>query len=293
MKLNFQKYLFILILILGFIINKFSYSQKLDEHTYRLIISSSMFQNAKSEDVEASTKILAAELKKESKVKAKFDISVCKTLNEIVENIKTTFDMLYISPVEYLQLKKKFALEPSLISEIDNNYGDVYYLITYKIENKKSIKDLQNGVINILSNADDQPSTLWLDKLLRDNKLPVKEKFFKQIILDYKTNNVLLPVYFKKVMAAIVTKPAYELICELNPKIKQETEIIQSSEPMVRALFCFDSRNKNTERKEFLLDYMQKLHKSNYGKQVLSIYLVNKLIPFKQEYLDNILYLYK
>lgn len=291
MNLSFHKYIVSSILILGFICNKFSYSQKLDEYTYRLVISSSMFQNTKSEDVEASTKILASELKKESQVKAKFDIKVCESKEELLESINTPFDLLYISPIEYIQLKKKFDLEPVLISEIDNNYGDVYYLITNK--NKKSIKDLKNGTINILSNAESQPPSLWLDKLLRDSKLQAKSKFFKQIVLDFKTNNVVLPVFFKKIDAAIVTKSAFELICELNPKIKTETEIIEKSEPMVRALFCYDGRNKDKDRKELLLEYLQNLHKSNHGKQVLSLYMVTKLLSYKQEYLNNILDLYK
>jgi len=293
MKLCYNKYLLFALLISGFISSEYSYSQNFDEHTYRLIISSSMFQNAKSEDVEASTKILASELKKESQVKAKFDISVCESSEELIENLKSPFDLLYISPVEYLQLKKKFDLEPCMISEIENNFGDVYYLITHKSENKKSIKDLKNSTINILSNAEGQPASLWLEKLLRDNKLPAKNKFFKQIVLDYKTNNVVLPVFFKKVNAAIVTQSAFELICELNPKIKQETEILVRSEPMVRALFCYDGRNNNKERKEFLLEYLEQLHKSNHGKQVLSLYMVTRLLPYKQEYLNNILDLYK
>lgn len=293
MKILTQKNLIVSGLLICLLNSQLTLAQNEEEYTYRLIISSSMFQNAKTEDVEASTRILAAELKKDSKIPSKFDISVCKSKDELIAEMKLPFDMLYISPVEFLQLKKTFNIEPALISEINNNFGDVYYLVTNKSDNKTSLKNLEAGIINILSNADNQAPTLWLDKLLKENNLPKKSKFFKQVVLDYKTNNVLLPVFFKKAAAAIVTNSAYDLICELNPKIKQETEIILKSGPMLRAIFCFDGRNKDTERKNFLSDYMQNLHKNNHGKQVLSLYLVNRLIPFKQEYLENILDLYK
>lgn len=291
MIFNFLKYFFLSILFLVFTNYNFSYSQNNDGHVYRLIISSSMFQNAKIEDVEASTKILASEIRKDTKFPDTFEIIVCQSLNEIINSIKSNFDILYISPIEYLQLKKKFDIEPALISEIDNSYGDTYYLVAN--EHIKSIKELKDGTINILTNADDQPPTIWLDKLLRDNKLPPKNKFFKQINLDFKTNNVVLPVFFKKATAAIVTKSAFDLICELNPKIKKETTVILKSLPMVRALFCFDGRNNDTERKNFLSDYLQSLHKSNHGKQVLSLYMVTRILPYKSEYLNNILELYK
>lgn len=288
---KYTKYFVLSFSIISIFGNQFSYSQKSDGHVYRLIISSSMFQNAKIEDVEASTKILASEIRKDTRFPDRFEIVVCQSTNEVITSIKSNFDILYISPIEYLQLKKKFDIEPALISEIENSYGDTYYLVAN--ENIKSIKELKDGTINILTNADEQPPTIWLDKLLRENKLPVKNKFFKQINLDFKTNNVVLPVFFKKVTAAIVTKSAFDLICELNPKIKKETTVILKSMPMVRALFCFDGRNNDTERKNFLSDYLQNLHKSNHGKQVLSLYMVTKILPYKSEYLNTILDLYK
>jgi ABC-type phosphate/phosphonate transport system substrate-binding protein len=289
---NFLKYLASVFVLAGLFYNNISYCQQLDDHIYRLVISSSMFQNAKTADIEASTKILAAELKKISTVQEKFEISVCETESELTDSLKLRFDLLYISPVDYLQLKSKFSIEPCMISEIDNNYGDIYYLVTKKSEGKKSIKDLKDGSINILSNAEDQAPSIWLDKLLRENNLPSKNEFFNRVTFDYKTNNVLLPVFFKKVSAAIVTKSAFETMCELNPKIKLDTEILFKSKPIVRALFCFDGRNKDTERKTFLLDYLQNLHHNNYGKQVLSLYMVNRIIPYKPEYLITVIDLY-
>lgn len=290
---NILRYSVIIFLFGALFSSNNSFCQKDDDHVYRLIISSSMFQNTKPEDVEASTKILAAELNKGGKIRAEFEISVCENEKELLDSLKTQFDMLYISPIEYLKLKKKFSIQPSLVSEIDNNYGDIYYLITNKKENKKTLKEIKDGIIYILSSSEGQAPSLWLDNILKANNLPTQEKFFKQVNYDYKTTNVVLPVFFNKATAAIVTKSAFDLICELNPKIKTEAVIVLKSKPFPNALFCFDGRNKDEKRKNFLLKYLQELHKNNYGKQVLTLYMVDKLIPFKQEYLDNILELYK
>ncbi|MBK7498548.1 MAG: PhnD/SsuA/transferrin family substrate-binding protein [Ignavibacteriales bacterium] len=290
---NIIRYRAILLLLGVLFGHNISYSQKYDDHVYRLVISSSMFQNTKPEDVEASTKILAAELNKSGNIIAEFEISVCVNENELLDSLKSQFDILYISPIEYLKLKKKFSIQPSLVSEIDKNYGDIYYLITNQKENKKTLKEIKNGIIYILSNSEGQAPSLWLDKILKDSNLPSKKKFFKQVLYDFKTTNVVLPVFFNKADAAIVTESAFNLICELNPKIKNEAIIVLKSKPFPNALFCFDGRNKDDERKSFLLKYLQELHKNNYGKQVLTLYMVDRLIPFKQEYLDNILELYK
>lgn len=290
---NIIRYRAIILLLGVFFGHNISYCQKYDDHVYRLIISSSMFQNTKPEDVEASTKILAAELNKNGNIKAKFEISVCENEKELLDSLKTQFDILYISPIEYLKLKKKFSIQPTLLSEIDNSYGDIYYLITNKKGNKKTLKDIKDGIIYVLSNSEGQAPSLWLDKILKDNNLPSQNKYFKQVNFDYKTTNVVLPVFFNKADAAIVTESAFNLICELNPKIKNEAIIVLKSKPFPNALFCSDGRSKDEERKNFLLKYLQELHKNNYGKQVLTLYMVDRLIPFKQEYLDNILELYK
>lgn len=269
------------------------FAQKQKPVPFRIILSSSMFQNAKPEDVEAATRILANELNKESTNLPDYQIEVCNNSSELQANLKTDFDLLYISPIEYLQLKKKFSIEPALVTETRNSFGDVYYLITNKSDNINELKDLKNKSINILSNNEEQSATLWLEKILRDNNLPNRNSFFKKIVYDNKPTNIVLPVYFKKTNAAIITSASYDLLSELNPQIKNQIQILVISKPFIRAIFCFDGRNKDEKRKKFLNDYMSQIHKGTYGRQITELYMVDKLIAFKKEYLDNILDLYK
>jgi phosphonate transport system substrate-binding protein len=252
-----------------------------------------MFQNARNEDIEAATKILAGELNKERKNAFDFEIVVCNNQTELNNNLKSQFDLLYISPIEYLQLKKNFDIEPALVTETNNNYGDIYYLITNKKENKNEIRDLRDGIVFVLSNTEKQAASLWLDKILRDNKLPVKSKFFKKINYENKATNVVLPVFFKKANASVVSSSSFELLSDLNPQIEKDAQILKSSKPFIRAIFCFDGRSKDEKRKKFLLEYMLKIHQGAYGKQITELYMVDKLILFKKEYLENILELYK
>ena len=269
------------------------FAQKQKPVPFRIILSSSMFQNAKPEDVEAATRILANELNKESTNLPDYLIEVSNNSSELQANLKTDFDLLYISPIEYLQLKKKFSIEPALVTETRNSFGDVYYLITNKSDNINELKDLKNKSINILSNNEEQSATLWLEKILRDNNLPNRNSFFKKIVYDNKPTNIVLPVYFKKTNAAIITSASYDLLSELNPQIKNQIQILVISKPFIRAIFCFDGRNKDEKRKKFLNDYMSQIHKGTYGRQITELYMVDKLIAFKKEYLDNILDLYK
>jgi ABC-type phosphate/phosphonate transport system substrate-binding protein len=293
--MNNKLLLYFLILILNFVLdeNSLLFGQSVKGSPVRIILSSSMFQNTKSEDVEATTKILAGELNKERRDEFDFKIITSNSQAELDNSAEDKFDLLYISPIEYLKLKKKFSIEPGLVTQINNNYGDIYFLITSKRKNIKEIKELVNCHIIVLSKTEDQVPSLWLDKILKDDHLPIKTKFFKKISFENKATNVVLPIFFNKVDAAIVTAASYELLCELNPQIKKDLSILKISKPFIRALFCLDGRSKNEDRKNYLIDYMSRIHQGTYGKQLTELYMFDKLIPFKKEYLDNILELYK
>lgn len=264
-----------------------------EKHPYRFIFSANLFQNSKPEDVEAATRIMVSKLKSKSNLEEDVEIVVCNSEEEIIKNLNEEFDFIYLSPVETMRFKDKYKLEPTLVTMTKQSYGDIFYLITNKKDNKKDIKSLKDGIIYILSKTQGQTPSIWLDKILRDKKLPNKEKFFKKIIYDFKSTNVVLPVFFKKASAAIVTSAAFELLCELNPQIKKEAEVIQTSKPILSGIFCFDLKNKNEKRKKFVADYLIGLHTDSYGKQITELYMVDKIVLFKESYWDNFLELYK
>jgi len=82
-------------------------------------------------------------------------------------------------------------------------------------------------------------------------------------------------------------------LCELNPQIKKEAEVIQTSKPILSGIFCFDLKSKNEKRKKFVADYLIGLHTDSYGKQITELYMVDKIVLFKESYWDNFLELYK
>jgi len=227
------------------------------------------------------------------KIKEDIEILVCDNIDELSNQIKHPFDFVLATTVETEMLRKKHNLEPIFVNETNGYYGFVFYLITNKNQNLDEIKQLKDGTVCILSRSENHVPSVWLDKILRDNKLPAKENFFKEIKYDYKAINVVLPVFFKKVNAAIVSKPAFEVLCELNPQILKQVQIIKQSEPILFGVISFDGRNNDEKRKKLIYDTLLSLHTENFGKQLLDLFAVDKLIPFKEEYWQNYLRLYK
>jgi len=260
---------------------------------YRFIFSVNLFHNQKIEDAKASTTILMNKIKRDKNIKEDFEIIVCNTEKEILDEIKTDFDFLLVTAVEMAAIKITGRAKPMLINQTENSTGFVYYLITNKDQAINNIKELKKSNLSILARSPNQVPSLWLDKILRDNKLSNKESFFTEISYDYKATNVVLSVFFKKITASIVSKASFDLLCELNPKILNQIKVIEKSEPLLFGVVFFDSNSKDKEREKLVYDTSLSLDKDAYGKQLLNMFNVDRIVPFKDEYIQSFLKLYK
>jgi ABC-type phosphate/phosphonate transport system substrate-binding protein len=260
---------------------------------YRFIFSINLFHNQKTEDAKASTTILMNKLKKDKDIKEDFEIIICNSEKEILEEIKSDFDFLLVTAVEMAAVKKSGRAKPVLINQSQNSYGFIYYLITNTDNRINNIEDLKDGSINLLTRAPGQVPSIWLDKILRDHKLPAKELFFEDINYDNNATNVVLSVFFNKASASIVSKASFELLCELNPQIPNKIKIIKVSKPLLFGVVHFMNKNLDKEREKLVYDTLLELDKDAYGKQLLNMFNVDKIVPYKEEYAQNFLQLYK
>ena len=257
-----------------------------DEKNIKLVFAKNSFHNIKVEDAKATAQILANHIKKIKSVKRDFLVELVTKENEIFERHKD-FDLLLITTEQYLKLKNKLPLEPFCVNYADGHYGFIYHLIVNKKDNIDDIKKLKGESIYIQAHTTDQAATMWVDKLLKDANIKSKEKFFKDIIIDNKATNVLLPVFFNKAKACVITDASLNLLMELNPAIKNQIKILYTSEPIILGLTCLNSNKKNDIGYEVLKDVLPTLQENQYGQQFLDLFRAEKLILFKEEYLKG------
>lgn len=261
-------------------------STKNNLRPYRFIFSINLFHSIKTEDAVASTKILINKIKVDNNLAEDIEIKICENVEEILSESKKDFDCLIATSIETSALRKSGNVKPVLVNLTQGSYGYVYYLISNKKQDFQNISDLKNGGIKILARSAGQVPSLWLDKILRDNHLPVKEKFFNLIEYDYKTTNIVLPVFFNKVPAAIVSKADFELICELNPQIEKQTNILATSNKLINSLFAH-SKNVDPDLVYTYRVISEDLHKQPDGKQILTLFKTAKVDYFTQAELQE------
>jgi len=252
----------------------------------KLVFAKNSFHNIKIEDAKATAQILANHIKKIKNLKGDFIVELVSKENEIYENHKD-FDLLLLTTEQYLKLKDKMPLEPFCVNYANGHYGFIYHLIVNIKDNINNIDQLKGESIYIQAHTQDQAASTWVNKLLKDANIKNKENFFKSIIIDNKATNVLLPVFFNKAKACVITDASLNLLMELNPAIKNQIKILYTSEPIIVGLTCLNSDRKNEIGYRVLKDVLPTLQDNQYGKQFLDLFRAEKLILFKEEYLKG------
>lgn len=288
-----RHYIYILLLLFSSI----TFSQSIDKNEnskeLKLIISISSFHNAKTEDAQALAEILSNHIKKSKKLNYTFLVETPSTLDEISRSLSTDFDCVILTTDEYISLSNKFPLDPFATNLTSKNVGYNYHLIVNKDDNISEITQLKNETIYVLARDNQKAPYLWLDKILAEKKLSNNKKFFKNIVTDYKATNVLLPVFFRKAKACVVTDASLNLMVELNPAIKNNIKILQTSDRFLLGLVALNKKKRNTELYNLLSEIILTLHENEYGKQLLSLFNADGLTRYKEEYLQNYIKLNK
>lgn len=284
----------LLIIIMGLFFIDASVAQNIlpGEKTVKLVYSINAMNANSVRDATAVAQVLAAHIKRKYAQKENIEIVVTANREELVRQLKDGFELTVISTEEYLELRKQFNLIPSFTNLSNGRVGFRFLLVVHVDEKITNINELAGTDIYIQSQEKSETQDMLLNKLLKEEKLPNSKKFFRNIIKSPATNNVVLPVFFKRAKAALVTEESLKILSEINPQIEKKLKIIYRSPSFLLGLSCFNGNSNSLEIKKELSEIILSLHTDSYGKQLLDLFVSEKLVPYKDEYLNEYIELF-
>jgi ABC-type phosphate/phosphonate transport system substrate-binding protein len=258
--------------------------------SYTIGYMKNIFYNLDVNDVQASLKIWVDETQKLYKSSKDYHL-----INKVYENFdefnsgidKDNIAVMSLSTYDYLNFSNKVELEPILVPEIDGEVGTEYCLLVRKEDHYNNLKDLKGKKIGMISTPVFIASSLWLDVILSKNNFLPKTMFFNKIEEAQKESQLVLSLFFGNLDACIVLKSAFGLMKELNPQIGEKLVSIINSPKYISGLLCSPKFNQNKEVKQAFYDSLIKLHQLTVGRQIFTLLKIGKLVPFRDEYLNN------
>lgn len=164
-----------------------------------------------------------------------------------------------------------------------------YLLLTRRGSGLNTLADLRGKDITVLSSKSGNVSVTWLEVLLLENGLGTPAAFFKKVDVVTKPSTTVLPVFFGGKAACVVDRLGLGIMAEMNPQVGSNLVPIAVSEPFLDSLTCITRTGYSSGRgREDFQRSLRDLHLEPAGRQILTLFKVDRLVPFKEEYLEGV-----
>ncbi|MBI5382926.1 MAG: PhnD/SsuA/transferrin family substrate-binding protein [Opitutae bacterium] len=249
--------------------------------------SSSMFSEVNENDAKAAVKVWGQTVARTEGIQVEPDPKIIQGMPALLQAVRNhTVDMLSLSIKEYILLRHETQFSPIFVAYIDGKISEEYVLLVHREGRIKTLADLRGRTLSLQQNVRTTLATEWLDTLLIQNGLRPAHEFCGSINPYPKLSKAVLPVFFRQSDACIVTQGGYYTMCELNPQIGRQLQVLASSPKIVPAVLCFRADYK-PEFRNRVFNALRTLHQNPAGQQVLSVFQSERLVDQPESILQE------
>ncbi len=257
---------------------------------YGVAFLRSMYSNINYNDAKAALKVYIDELQKKLLTGYKMKPVMYDNVEDLLKHYsKENLADITLAPIDFLKYKSRLSLYPVLVSSGYKSLFENYLILIRKNSRIKNIKDLADKKFGIVVIEDNSVPLMWLEvELKKKLSFTNKKNFFKQIILGKSESKLILSLFFNQIDACLVSKSTFDTMVDLNFQIKNQIEILSESPGYLTAISSFTKKFKESKYSTDLFNTLLKLDNYPAGKQLFALSKTAKIIPYKQEYMDNI-----
>lgn len=150
-------------------------------------------------------------------------------------------------------------------------------LLVHRESPVKSLADLKGVRLMVHHHRDTTLVQAWLAVELARQGLGGYEQFFGGEQLKDKVGEVVLPVFFHREQAAVISRQAFSTAAELNPQLGRDLRVLAVSPRNIPVGFFF-RKNCNQQDKLDFQRAMDKLATVPAGRQVMALYQTTRFM---------------
>jgi phosphonate transport system substrate-binding protein len=186
-------------------------------------------------------------------------------------------DVFGITAWEYAKVIE-FTDPNSLLVEDYLENGMQYVLLVHEASPFKKIDDLRGSHLTMLTHREMNLMPAWIGNLLAARNLPRMDLFFAEQAARNSVTQVVLPVFFRRMDAACLSRRHFETAVELNPQLGRDLRVLAISPTVVPIALCFHKHC--TEAAEQLLkSALVKTASLLAGQQLAALYQSRTFVP--------------
>lgn len=249
--------------------------------------SAGVFVDVHTSDARAAAKVWSEGLMRNRGLQGPADAVIFENRASMVDAVtRNEVDMVVMLTKDYLDLEGQIPAEPRFVTLRRGRITESSLLIVHRLSGIKTVADLKGRDVILASDARASMARIWLDNILIERGYPALVPFSRQTIEATKYSRTVLPVFFRQVDAALVPRAGLETMAELNPQLNRELQVVAESPAYLSSVLCI-RRDYRADFKQTLVEALRNLHTEAAGQQLLTLFRVDKLVPFQDSYLES------
>jgi hypothetical protein len=199
-------------------------------------------------------------------------------LTKLEEDLRSDkVDVFSIKSTDFFNLKNLNDYSPFFIgTRSPKSKFDNYILVTNKNSGYKDITEIVNEKITSAKTVYEDLSVIWAKIAI----IEANGKKIKKVInfdsAPISESKLLLGVFFGKYKCAVVSKSVYDVVCELNPKVKTDIIILATSDNLISSLFA-RKNNISKSTAEMLEAFGVDLNENDEGRLILNLFKIQSI----------------
>jgi ABC-type phosphate/phosphonate transport system substrate-binding protein len=250
--------------------------------------SAGVFPDVDQRDAQAAMQLWTKELARGLGLKGEPQTIIYNRTEDLLAAVKKgELILVNLSALEFLGIRGKAPMSPALVSL--SNIGEMrqFVLVTRRDSGFTSLRDLRNRSILMPSRRKYSVGRIWLEVLLLQDGKKNPSTFFGEMKESASASQALMSVFFKKVNAAIVTRGTLETSAAMNPQLRSQLTVLAESRSLIGDLTCIPD-NVSQQVKRSIENTARHLHESTVGKQMLTMFQIDRAILFQPSHLEGL-----
>lgn len=210
----------------------------------------------------------------------RIEVEVYASSEHLIADLRTKrVDLIGVRTEAYPSLRRAdLAPGTFYVSHRDGKPTERYVLLVPEALQPQGLAGLRQQDLYLVGGLRTGLSQAWIDTELAASKLPPSDAHFARVTTVAKTSQAVLPVFFKKAGACVVSRTGFETVREMNPQVGRALVILAESPPLLPSVLIlrqdYDGRVREDVARALLT-----LHASTQGRQVLDLFGIERLVP--------------
>lgn len=188
--------------------------------------------------------------------------------------IKGKVNVLIVVTTDFYKFGNKSSYE-SIITSVTSPKSKFENYILITNSDAGNLSQIVSDGIQISTFTPHQLKTMWIKLFLFEKN---KTKKINLIETQFSEANIILSLFFGKTKNAVVSRSAFDLVCELNPQVKGKIKVVAESQNLVNTFMVYKkSVDTDMDMINVLTSVTKDLKNDPVGKQILSLFRIDRM----------------